>query len=279
MPNGSQQAYPPADPPPFHRAPIMTPMRSKAMPKPKPSTRTSLSRKRREPAAAAAGCSSWLRLVGAIGVGGALAYTYKSFVAPNGGRVPLVKADPNVKVRPDTRNATNDKRMQGRLGEDAGQQNTATAPETQDERSGSDDRRSAPRADHSHYARGRPSGRHPDRASRAGRSSAHHSRHHARHAKVPAASTASGAPAAATTGDHRSTTSTSCAAGRGTGCAKGARATAASRQGSDGAEGCASATGRQRSGQHRRGIRCRAVVAEDAHGCAQSVCRSAAEVW
>lgn len=43
-------------------------------------------------------------LVGAIGVGGAMAYTYKSLVAPNGGRVPVVKAgDPNVKVRPDNR--------------------------------------------------------------------------------------------------------------------------------------------------------------------------------
>jgi hypothetical protein len=42
-------------------------------------------------------------LVGAIGVGGAMAYTYKSFIAPNG-RVPVVKAgDPNVKVRPDNR--------------------------------------------------------------------------------------------------------------------------------------------------------------------------------
>jgi hypothetical protein len=39
-------------------------------------------------------------LVGAIGVGGALAYTYRSLVAPNSGRVPLVKADPNVKVKP-----------------------------------------------------------------------------------------------------------------------------------------------------------------------------------
>ena len=92
-------------------------------------------------------------LVGAVGVGGALAYTYKSFVAPNGGRVPLVKADPNVKVRPDSRSAAaNDKRMQGRLGEDAGQQNTAAAPETQDERQRRVGR-SAPRADDSHYSR------------------------------------------------------------------------------------------------------------------------------
>lgn len=43
-------------------------------------------------------------LVGAIGLGGALAYTYKSVIAPNAGRVPLVKAgDANVKVRPDGR--------------------------------------------------------------------------------------------------------------------------------------------------------------------------------
>jgi hypothetical protein len=42
-------------------------------------------------------------LVGAIGVGGALAYTYKAIVAPGGGRVPWVKADPNVKVKPDAR--------------------------------------------------------------------------------------------------------------------------------------------------------------------------------
>jgi SPOR domain len=45
-------------------------------------------------------------LVGAIGVGGALAYTYKSLIAPGGGRVPLVKAidQPNsVKVRPEQR--------------------------------------------------------------------------------------------------------------------------------------------------------------------------------
>ncbi len=42
-------------------------------------------------------------LVGAIGVGGALAYGYRSFMAPNSGRVPVVKADPNVKAKPDFR--------------------------------------------------------------------------------------------------------------------------------------------------------------------------------
>jgi hypothetical protein len=44
-----------------------------------------------------------IALVGAIGVGGALAYTYRSLIAPYAGRVPLVKADPNVKVKPDNR--------------------------------------------------------------------------------------------------------------------------------------------------------------------------------
>ena len=42
-------------------------------------------------------------LIGAIGVGGALAYGYRSFVAPHSGRVPVVKADPNVKAKPDLR--------------------------------------------------------------------------------------------------------------------------------------------------------------------------------
>ena len=42
-------------------------------------------------------------LVGAIGVGGALAYTYRSLIAPNHGRVPLVKAEHNIKVKPEQR--------------------------------------------------------------------------------------------------------------------------------------------------------------------------------
>jgi hypothetical protein len=80
-------------------------------------------------------------LVGAIGVGGALAYTYKSFVA-HGGRVPLVKAEPNVKIRPDNRTApAGDKRLQGRLGEDSAPppSQTAAATDTQDDRSGNDE--------------------------------------------------------------------------------------------------------------------------------------------
>jgi hypothetical protein len=42
-------------------------------------------------------------LVGAIGVGGALAYTYRSLIAPNHGRVPLVRAEHNIKVKPEQR--------------------------------------------------------------------------------------------------------------------------------------------------------------------------------
>ncbi len=44
-----------------------------------------------------------IALVGAIGVGGALAYGYRSFVAPHSGRVPVVKAEPNVKAKPELR--------------------------------------------------------------------------------------------------------------------------------------------------------------------------------
>lgn len=63
-------------------------------------------------------------LVGAIGLGGALAYTYKSLVAPSGGRAPVIKAadfGPN-KVKPETPDgkgfAHTDKKLPNRLGED-----------------------------------------------------------------------------------------------------------------------------------------------------------------
>jgi hypothetical protein len=60
-------------------------------------------------------------LIGAIGVGGALAYTYRSLIAPNNGRVPLVKADPNIKVKPELRGGKEfpgaDKKLPNRLGE------------------------------------------------------------------------------------------------------------------------------------------------------------------
>ena len=136
-------------------------------------------------------------LVGAVGVGGALAYTYKSFVAPNGGRVPLVKADPNVKVRPDSRSAAaNDKRMQGRLGEDAGQQNTAAAARN----AGRAQRQRRVRADRAACGRfplRREAGRAgiqiapPAQAAAAAVRSWHHAREHG--ATVPAAAAASGA--------------------------------------------------------------------------------------
>jgi hypothetical protein len=66
-------------------------------------------------------------LVGAIGLGGALAYTYKSVIAPNSGRVPLVKAgDANVKVRPENRKAA-------RVNEDgAPPARPAAAPDSQE---------------------------------------------------------------------------------------------------------------------------------------------------
>lgn len=142
MPNGAQQPYPPADPSPFAQGgPNHDPYaQQQGYAEPDAeyddefADEETSGRGRRWMFIVAA-------LVGAVGVGGALAYTYKSFVAPNGGRVPLVKADNNVKTRPDSRSAaTNDKRAQGRLGEDAGQQNMAAAtPETQDDRSGSDE--------------------------------------------------------------------------------------------------------------------------------------------
>jgi hypothetical protein len=70
-------------------------------------------------------------LVGAIGVGGALAYGYRSFVAPQGGRVPVVKADPNVKAKPDFRGgkefAGAERRPPVRIADDQPQQKDAAA--------------------------------------------------------------------------------------------------------------------------------------------------------
>jgi outer membrane biosynthesis protein TonB len=138
MPNGSQQQpYPPNDPPPFAQGGHHDPYAQQNYADPEAEYEEEFVEEEEGSGRGRRWMFIVAALVGAVGVGGALAYTYKSFVAPNGGRVPLVKADPNVKVRPA---AANDKRMQGRLGEDAGQQNTAAAtPETQDERSGSDE--------------------------------------------------------------------------------------------------------------------------------------------
>jgi hypothetical protein len=63
-------------------------------------------------------------LVGAIGLGGAMAYTYKSLVAPGGGRAPVIKAadfGPN-KVKPEMQDGKvvphTDKKLLNRLGEE-----------------------------------------------------------------------------------------------------------------------------------------------------------------
>jgi hypothetical protein len=63
-------------------------------------------------------------LVGAVGVGGALAYTYKSLFAPSAGRVPIVRAEQGNKAKPG-------EKMLGRLGDDAPSQQAA---EPQDDR-------------------------------------------------------------------------------------------------------------------------------------------------
>jgi hypothetical protein len=65
-------------------------------------------------------------LVGAIGVGGALAYTYRSLVAPSSGRVPVVKADPNVKVKPKD---VAEKKLPGRIPEEPARAAEPTAAE------------------------------------------------------------------------------------------------------------------------------------------------------
>jgi hypothetical protein len=63
-------------------------------------------------------------LIGAIGLGGGMAYTYKSLVSPSGGRAPLIKAadfGPN-KVKPETQDGRvvphTDKKLLNRLGEE-----------------------------------------------------------------------------------------------------------------------------------------------------------------
>src|SRR5262245_20079057 len=56
-------------------------------------------------------------LVGAIGVGGALAYTYRSLVAPGPGRV-FVKTDPASKAKAGKELASTDKKAPNRVGED-----------------------------------------------------------------------------------------------------------------------------------------------------------------
>ncbi len=67
-------------------------------------------------------------LVGAVGIGGALAYTYKSLFAPSAGRVPVVKAEQGTRAKPSDKSLT-------RLNDDASKQASA---EPQDDRVGDD---------------------------------------------------------------------------------------------------------------------------------------------
>jgi hypothetical protein len=72
-------------------------------------------------------------LIGAIGVGGALAYTYRSLVAPHVGRVPLVKADPNIKVKPDQRSGKDVASAERRLPTRAADETPTAGQETASE--------------------------------------------------------------------------------------------------------------------------------------------------
>jgi hypothetical protein len=56
-------------------------------------------------------------LVGAIGVGGALAYTYRSLIAPNSSRVPVARSDAAAKARPDYRSAGAERKLPTRVEE------------------------------------------------------------------------------------------------------------------------------------------------------------------
>lgn len=89
-------------------------------------------------------------LVGAIGLGGAMAYTYKTFVASSGGKAPVIKAadfGPN-KVKPEAPDGKGfphtDKKLLNRLGEDGSAPGRAGAlppvapAEAQDERTSDD---------------------------------------------------------------------------------------------------------------------------------------------
>lgn len=88
-------------------------------------------------------------LVGAIGLGGALAYSYKSFIASSGGRAPVIKVtDAPNKVRPVTPGgrefAHTDKKLLNKL-DDGGPRSGAGASEPESSDSGPTDDPNAPR--------------------------------------------------------------------------------------------------------------------------------------
>jgi hypothetical protein len=94
-----------------------------------------------EPRSGRRGLLIAVALVGAIGLGGAMAYTYKSFMGPASGRAPLIKLTDNgpFKTRPDNPGgrefAHADKKLLNRLGEQGA---APSEPETSDDRSGDD---------------------------------------------------------------------------------------------------------------------------------------------
>lgn len=135
MPDGGPQQYQSMDPPPFHQqAPQHDPYASQQGYAETEGEYGEEFEEEEEPGRGRRWMFIVAALVGAIGVGGALAYTYKSFVAPNGGRVPLVKApDRDAKTRAAAvtpSSGPSEKREQGRLGEAA-----AAPPDTQEDRS------------------------------------------------------------------------------------------------------------------------------------------------
>jgi hypothetical protein len=69
-------------------------------------------------------------VVGAIGVGGVLAYTYKSLVAPGPGRVPVAKVESAPKARPDFRGAAAERKLPTRPAEEASPASDEPAADT-----------------------------------------------------------------------------------------------------------------------------------------------------
>ena len=295
MPNGAQQAALSARQPirrrfAAGRQQYTIPTRSRATGTPRPSTRTSLPRR-----GGAGRGRRWMfivaALVGAVGVGGALAYTYKSFVAPNGGRVPLVKADPERQGQAGQpqRSSPTTSACRAASARTRGQQNTAAAPETQDERAAA-----TSRADRAACGRfrlrqggGPPAGIQiaPPRSRPRRRRAVpgHHAREHG--AAAPAAAAARTAAAAA------------AAAGDASGSRRRSRSPPQQARQPPREEGArAAAPGRQGATPRRRGQRLPAappparpiqaagyvaVLSSQkiAHGCPQGLRRPAAEVW
>ena len=94
-----------------------------------------------EPGRGRRGALIAVALVGAIALGGAMAYTYKAFLGTGGGRAPLIRLSDSgpVKIKPDDPGgrefAHTDKKLLNRLSDAAP---SASEPEAQDDRAGED---------------------------------------------------------------------------------------------------------------------------------------------